>query len=238
MWRFLRCRFFGGLSAVGLEVMVVILFSSCVGPMGPSKKARLTEDEKNRLQSCLSIPGASDRAVRSIWNEAVASSKEKIPHSTFQNYVADNLKPALRCFDRCVLPGKTPDQQVVILIANLEEMMHFVGQYMPDFSDLISLPLLQGQILQPILYHDEAIASNPLAAEKVMKSMLVYLSWRDLRKSLWQEDVWLPVACLQHSFSDCLPAGFNAVMSLLVDQLFSKKWEQGFATNLCLCLHL
>ena len=116
--------------------------------------------------------------------------------TTFKRYVGETLRPALNCFDRFELPGSDGDL-VEIYIASLEKMLLFIGEEMPSLADLLACPLQQGLRLHPILYHDEAIASNPLSTEKQMKSMLVYLSWRELERSLFLEDVWL--SCGLHS---------------------------------------
>jgi len=68
----------------------------------------------------------------------------------------------------------------------------------------------------------------------MMKSMLVYLSWKELKRSLFLEDVWLPVCCIQHMDLDRLASGFNGVMSLLVEHLLSPRWLEGFAADLTL----
>ena len=154
-------------------------------------------------------------------------------HRPLSNAVSETLQPALDCFDRFALQG-LEHESVEIYIANMEKLVLFLGKQMPSLADLLAVPLQQGLRLHPIMYHDEAIASNPLSSEKMMKSMLVYLSWKELKRSLFLEDVWLPECCIQHMDLDRLPSGFNGVMSLLVEHLLSPRWQEGFATDLIL----
>ena len=201
--------------------------------MRAAKRPRkLTDEAEERLKSCIGTSSASDRAVQSIWNKAAPAADQVTP-TTFKRYVSETLQPALECFDRFALQG-LEDENVEIYIANLEKLVLFLGKQMPSLADLLAVPLQQGLRLHPIIYHDEAIASNPLSSEKMMKSMLVYLSWKELKRSLFLEDVWLPVCCIQHMDLDRLPSGFNGVMSLLVEHLLSPRWQEGFAADLIL----
>lgn len=200
--------------------------------MPPLKKRKTLEsDAAARLRSCIGTTGASDAAVCSIWNKAVTAPDEKVKPGTFKKHVQKALQPALNCFEKFALPGAN-GEDVEIYVANMEKMLHFVGSEMPSLAVLLGKALSQGAILQPVIYHDEAIAGNPLSAEKVMKSMLVYLSWKELQRSLFWEDAWLCVSLIQHKDTDKLTSGFNGVMTLLVKELFQPRWEIGFATNL------
>lgn len=199
-----------------------------------AKRPRLDAAASNRLKSCIGTSGASDLAVHSIWNKAVEPEKQ-VPLTTFKRYVEHELVTPLACFDKCGL--KAADGSTVdVYVANIQELVHYIGTEMASLASLLQKPLSQGVMLEPLMYHDEAIASNPLATEKCMKSVLVYLSWKQLERSLFHEDVWLPVACVQHSDTDKLASGFNAVMSLLLDELFAERWQVGFATTLILVL--
>ena len=200
--------------------------------MPPAKKRKTLEsDAAARLRSCIGTTGASDAAVCSIWNKAVSAPDEKVKPGTFKKHVQKALQPALECFEKFALPGAN-GEDVEIYVANMEKMLHFVGSEMPSLAVLLGKALSQGAILQPVIYHDEAIAGNPLSAEKVMKSMLVYLSWKKLERSLFWEDAWLCVSLIQHKDADKLTSGFNGVMTLLVKELLQRRWEIGFATNL------
>ena len=201
--------------------------------MPAAKRPRkLTDESQDRLKSCIGTSSASDGAVRAIWNKA-AMNGDQVNPTTFKRYVAETLQPALDCFDRFEVPAMD-DESVEIFVANMEKTVVFIGREMPSLADLLAGPLQQGLRLHPILYHDEAIASNPLSTEKQMKSMLVYMSWKELKRSLFLEDVWLPVCCIQSMDLDRIPSGFNGIMSLLVQHLLSPRWQEGFACNLIL----
>ena len=204
--------------------------------MPPRKrKGALDPDAGRRLKEVIGTPGASDRAVCSIWNKAVKDPEDKVKSSTFKSYVQKSLAPALSCYDRFELQA-VEGETVEIYIANIEKLILYLGTQMPGLADLLRVPLRQGAVLQPIIYHDEAIASNPLSTEKLMKSMMVYYSWKELKRSLFMEDCWLPVCCVQHADTDKLHSGFNGVMSLLVEHLLQPRWEIGFAVVLLLGL--
>lgn len=196
-----------------------------------NKIRRLTSESADRLQQCIGTTGASDSAVCAIWNKAVSQPDERVNSATFKKHVHRALAPSSECFDRREIAAKD-GSSVEIFIANIQKLIHFVGTEMPSLADLLADHLLSATVLSPVMYHDEAIASNPLSAEKEMKSMLVYLSWKELQRSLFVEDCWLPVCCVQHSYYEKLYSGFNGVMSLLVEQLLNPLWEIGFATSL------
>lgn len=186
-------------------------------------------DDMARLRECLKQPGVSDRAVRAIWN--LARPEHQLSKGKFEREVKELVGTGLACYDRHVFDDGRGGQ-VDFYLANLPKLIEFVGREMKSLAKIFLAALKGGAKLHGIIYHDEATACNPLAANKPFKATLIYLSYKQFGLHLHHESSWLPIGLIQTKHADRIPGAFCTCMSMIFEQVFGERWTTGFACSL------
>lgn len=197
------------------------------------KRSRAESALTKRVGEAIGVKGISERAVRLIWNIAQPEGSCALTESVFKKQVNLALADA-QCFDSLELPSKKEPTET-LAIANIPKLMKYVGSHMPVLASLLAHVLrANGNMLSPVIYHDEAQASNLLAVRKKMKATLIYFSWLEFGPWLHHEDMWLCIGLIQHSVTDNVIGGLAITMKHLISHILHDDWATGFAIDLCL----
>lgn len=185
----------------------------------------------NKGGEAIGVKRISERAVRLIWNIAQPEGSLALTESVFKKRVNLALADA-QCFDSLELPSKKEPTET-LAIANIPKLMKYVGSHMPVLASLLAHVLrANGNMLSPVLFHDEAQASNLLAVHKKMKAALIYFSWLEFGPWLHHEDMWLCIGLIKHSVTDHVIGGLAITMKHLIAHILHNDWATGFAIDL------
>ena len=138
------------------------------------KAMEITADQKKRA---LLVPGASERAVRTI-AEIVSSQKQNIEE--WKVFKRNVLQPLEASFDTIYLKKKDGSNFAFLCASPTKTLEIYGGLY--EFRTILSKT--SGQELHVIIYHDEVTAGNVLAPLKHQKATLFYVGFLDSRFNL------------------------------------------------------
>lgn len=186
--------------------------------------------EDAKLKKCLSVPGASEKAVFQIWNHLHTEKKQK-KAKQFLEEVKEHLGPFSDCFDPLHLTPKDPTKQkpIPFPVANVQKLLQLVVKECPSFALALQRGLKDSKwSLSPILYSDECTPLNVLLPINKMKASLFYLSFCELGCLLSSELVWLPLAFVLHGDVDAVIGGMAGVLKVLVEHMYAQN-RHGFS---------
>ena len=142
------------------------------------------------------------------------------------------------CLEKIALPhASRADEQVTFYRCKFAETVQASIDANSEFATL----LLQAIDTEPcrvhpvICYHDECTAGNVVQVASSQKASFFYFALAGLDSSLLHhEEMWFPLACIQHiSVKDVL-GGFSAVWKAVVQSLLAEKLQNGIALKFTL----
>jgi len=103
-------------------------------------------------------------------------------------------------------------------VAQPHKLLQWLSKESQSFERLLTTCLSKHPAMpwHSILYHDEAIPGNVLAADNHRKSHVFYLAFREFEQFLCDELAWLPIAVLRTSVVKQVRGSFGACMRALV----------------------
>jgi hypothetical protein len=192
-------------------------------------KRKLAPEDVGKLQKCLEVRGASERAVHDIWNICHDEDK-KITRGTFERNVEQG-KEAWLAVTEAVTFSCHDGSDVALPIVDLRKYLQKMCSEVPAWRSALETALSQNRSLSPVLFCDECTSGNVLAVNKVRKANLYHLSWLELWHLLKNQNAWVPLTCVQSQCLSKIKGGASRVMIEILKRVLTPENEQGFRLN-------
>ena len=163
----------------------------------------------------------SDTKKRAMWRLAVGAPARGngLTERQMKRAQAEALQP-LQVFQE-VRPLDRNGQGVPVLCADVRKLLVHACEASSFWREAFLHASTQGDVLTPILYHDEVSAGNILNPEARKKVLAAYLSFTQLRPAISREETWLPLMLVQSvvvaQVEGCLSALVRHVMKAILN---------------------
>lgn len=193
------------------------------------KRKKLSDDERDRLQRCLQVRGASERAVLSIWN-ICNENRANIARGTFQEEIQEILGPwkSAVIWESFPPARECGDKDFVVPLIDLAHVVRELCKTSEAFHKSLHRALQVNPILTPIVYCDECTAGNVLSVDKGRKACIFYLSWVECWHLLKNPNMWVPMAAVQADCLQQIQGGASAVVTAILSTSLTVESEAGF----------
>lgn len=193
-------------------------------------KRALPAEDKEKLTRALSVRGASERAVHSIFNICREEEHTPLSRGAFRKVVEDKYD----CWKQIIQPVKfecSDGSFVEIPITRLSKVLPKMCANAPAFRSVLGRALEGGQCLNPVFYCDESTAGNVLAVDKGRKACLFYMSWLQCWHLLKSPSMWICLCVVQSQCLQKIKGGVSKVMTELLKLTVTDDMERGIAVT-------
>eukprot|EP00435_Cladocopium_sp_Y103_P024610 s1908_g6.t1 len=190
-------------------------------------KRRLQPAEESKLTKCLTVRGASERAVQEIWN-ICHDDDNTLSRGAFERHVERDSRPWLDVTETVKFPCHD-GSDVTLTIVDLRRYLVKMCNDAPAWNSAMQTALQQNVALSPVLFCDESTSGNVLAVNKDRKCNLYHISWIELWHLLKNQNAWVPLAIVQSVCLAKIKGGASAVMIEVMKRALSSQNAEGFA---------
>ena len=192
-------------------------------------KRSLDVEDEEKIQRCMRVRGASERAVHEMWNIIMEQDKQ-LSRGAFLRAVERELGPWK---DKAffVQFDSWEETNVALPILSLQPLLQKVCSESQAFGDALRAALQVKPHLTPILMCDEATAGNVLSNDKAKKANIYYLSWVEMGHLLKNQNMWLPIAAVQSSCLHTIKGGASAVVVAILKYIVNEESQSGFVVQ-------
>ena len=192
-------------------------------------KRVLPQDARSKLARGLAVPGASERAVRELWN-VFHDEDERISRGCFTDVVEEELGPWKQVTEPIKFATHDDNEQRIHMV-NLRKCLEKLCSDSLSYREALVKAAQGTGYLTPVLYCDECTAGNVLSADKSRKSCLFYLGYLETWHLLKHEALWIPLACVQSQCINTLQGGVSRLLCHMVEQITNAEFTAGFLAH-------
>ena len=175
------------------------------------------------------MPRMSDTGIHTVVSKTLKVAglqNEAVSLSQWKRNVLEELP--MQCLQPLSLPSRRDDEMVIFHSCRIKAILQHVVSNCPNYGLLLlkEIDKHPQHVFELILYHDECTAGNVLQHGSSKKCSLFYWAIREVG-FLHHEEIWHPLALLQHHVANEIQGGFSAAWKKVIHSALDERLENG-----------
>ena len=175
------------------------------------------------------MPRMSDTGIHTVVSKTLKAAgleNESVSLSQWKRNVLEELP--MQCLQPISLLSRRGDEMVIFHCCKIKAVLQHVVRNCQNYGRILlkEIDKEPQHVFQLILYHDECTAGNVLQHGSSKKCSLFYWAIREVG-FLHHEEIWHPLALLQHHVANEIQGGFSAAWKKVIHSILDERLENG-----------
>jgi len=175
------------------------------------------------------MPRMSDTGIHTVVSKTLKAAgleNESVSLSQWKRNVLEELP--MQCLQPISLLSRRGDEMVIFHCCKIKAVLQHVVRNCQNYGRILlkEIDKEPQHVFQLILYHDECTAGNVLQHGSSKKCSLFYWAIREVG-FLHHEEIWHPLALLQHHVANEIQGGFSAAWKKVIHSILDERLEHG-----------